>query len=335
LKNLKKLFLLLILFPSFSYSQITTEKQVLLLKTFDFVNGQQNTLNKIKLNFPQQSIEATIAELEFHKNYSKAISSITIKVQKIFGESFNDYVKKLENNSDEYFNSKEMSEENAVLFIEKVKSRAKGSIKSPFIETLLEYQYLDNPVDEFLANHYKLYSVKRYSNSGKTELNVKIPKSWKEIDGMFPFVLKKFRSENGTGNAIITIFVDKISSKTNSNLNINNLFTENELLKMAPKGSKIVAAYSKKIDGKLTGVIEYEDINAKIGSNQKRVVTQYILLYQKNLLRIDCATYGTTTDELLDITIERLEPLYLSILKSIIFNDLNKSSNILTYKIQN
>ena len=328
MKKIKISFLILALSSFVCTSQVINEKQSLLLKTFGFIHGQHSTLNYIKLNFPSLNIEATTTELEFNKNYSEALSKIYDDVKNIYGDRFKDYLTSVKNSSEKYYELKKMSKENATLFIEKVKNRSKGIINSPYLETLLKYQYIDNPIDEFTANYYNIHSVKSYSNSKKVELSVKIPISWKEIDGMFPAVLKKFRSDYGTGNEIITITIDKI----NSPLKINDFFTEKELSKEVPNDGKIVSSYSKNIDTKLTGIVEYEEINPNTSSNQKRVVIQYVQIYQNSVLRINCATYGTVTEDF-DLRIKKFKPLYLTILKSIDLNNLAKKNNTIANKI--
>lgn len=327
MKKLKIKFLILALSSFVSTSQVINEKQSPLLKTFGFIHGQHSTLNNIKLNFPSLNIDATTAELEFNKNYNEALSKIYYAVKNIYGDRFKDHLTSVKNSSEKYYKLKKMSKENAILFIEKVKNRSKGIINSPYLETLLKYQYIDNPIDEFTAN-YNIHSVKSYSNSRKVELSVKIPMSWKEIDGIFPAVLKKFRSDYGTGNEIITIIIDKL----NSSLKMNDLFTKKELLKEVPKGGKIISSYSKNIDTKLTGIVEYEEINPNTSSNQKRVVIQYVQIYQNSVLRINCATYGAVTEDF-DLRIKKFKPLYLTILKSIDLNNLAKKNNTIANKI--
>ena len=328
MKNLKELFFIFILCSSLGNAQLATEKQTLLLRTFGFIQGQQNTLNIIKSNFPRQSINANLAELAFNKKYQTAINNIDLEVKKIYGSSFDNYLTDLKNVADEYFKSTKLSENDAIIFVQGVQNKTKGIIRSPFLETILKYQYQENPVNEFLDGNLNTYSVKNYTTSNTIDLEVNIPKSWKELDGVFPSVLKKFRSNYGTGNEIITIIIDKSNYKKPKQLNINNSFSKKELLKVAPVGSKILSSYSEKIDNKLAGIIEYEEVSPTIGSNQKRIVTQYVFIYQNNLLRINCATYGIVSEDL-DKRVQKIKPLYLAILKSINLDVLN---NILVYK---
>ena len=321
----KSKILFLAFFLSFScFSQVKNENQLFLNKTFGFIYGQQHTLNIIKQNFPEQIIEASIAELEFDKSFSRALSNINIEIRKIHGSAFEDYLSKIKDISDKYFSSNKMSKKDAVLFIEKVKSRAKGNIKSPFLETLLKYEHLDNPVDELLNNHANIYSVINYSNSRMMKLEIKIPQSWKELDGDSSLILKKFRSEYGLGKEIITVSKKLISNR----LITDNLFTEKELQKMIPKNSKIPLIDTENINNKLTGIIRYEQINPTIKSNQKRYIIQYSFKYNNTLLIIECAIYGVIEDDL-NLKFQKFNPLFQSIVKSVKINN-NSNKNKLS-----
>ena len=191
-----------VLINSVCYSQIKTEEQSLVLRTFGFIQGQKSTLSNIKEKFPKQSIEAEIAELEFINNYGRSLSNINLEVRKILGKQFQNYVLRLDKETNTYFNSKFTSEQAAISFIEKVKNRAKGNIQDPYLSVLNEYS---NDSANQLSADYNLYEVKSYFNSRVIELKVKVPQNWKEIDGLHGSVLKKFKSDYGTGNEIITI----------------------------------------------------------------------------------------------------------------------------------
>lgn len=304
-KSIKLLFLF-ILFYSVSHSQKTTEEQSFLLRTFGFIQGQKSTLNSIKEIFPEQNIEAEIAELEFNSNYSQALSKVNLEARQLLGIKFKDYVLKLDNEAYKYFNSKIISKKEAISFIEKVKNRAKGNIQDPYLSVLNKYS--GDPVNDLPAS-YNLHEVKSYFKSRVFELKVKVPKDWKEIDGTHLSVLKKFRSDYGIGDEIITI------GRIDNHYNIKSL-TKKWLLEFLPNESKLISAFNyKTIDNKNIGVLEYKEGNSNNGSNQKRIITQYFLLHQNDLLLIHCAAYGKVNEDL-NIKIKRLKPIYRSILES-------------------
>lgn len=311
-----------VLINSVCYSQITTEEQSLVLRTFGFIQGQKSTLSNIKEKFPKQSIEAEIAELEFNNNYGRSLSNINLEVRKLLGKQFQNYVLKLDKETDTYFNSNFISEKAAISFIEKVKNRAKGNIQDPYLSVLIEYS---NDSANKLSAGYNLYEVKSYFNSRVIELKVKVPQNWIEIDGLQGSVLKKFKSNYGTGNEILTIGRISTQSKLKP-------LTSKWLLEFLPEGSKLISAYkSITIDNKDVGVLEYEESNSKIGSNHKRIITQYFLPHQNDLFLIHCATYGKINEDL-SIKIKKLKPIYWSVLESININNHKIKNNHTTYK---
>lgn len=323
--KLKKLLLLLILSSSFSYSQITTETQSLLLKTFGFIHGQQHTLNTIKQKYPKLITESIIAETEFNKSFSRAISKIILEIQNIYGNDYNALLTNLEKASDKYIKLKEISEKEALTFINKVKNRAKGNITTPELETLLKYEYLNDPKEEFLANYINTYSVVNYSNSQKLAFSINIPKSWVELDGNLPSTLKKFRSEYGIGNAIITISKRNLSD----NKTISDLINEKVLEKSIPENSTILSIDKENINGNLTSIIQYEQISQKTGSNQKRHIIQYSFKYKNTLLLIEYEIYGTIKD-ILDLKFKKYNELFHLINKSIKINNNYSNKNLLS-----
>ena len=319
--------MLIILISSFSYSQITTEKQSVLLKTFDFIHGQQYTLSTIKQKYPKLITESIIAETEFNKSFSRAISKIILEIQNVYGKDYEALLTKLEKTSDNYINLKEILEKEALTYINKVKNRAKGSITSPELETLLKYEYIDDPKEEFLANFINTYSVVNYSNSQKLSFSINIPKSWVELDGNLPSTLKKFRSEYGIGNAIITVSKRNLSK----NKTISDLINEKVLEKSIPENSRILSINKENINGYLTSIIHYEQLNQKTSSNQKRHIIQYSFKYKNTLLFIEYAIYGTLKDKL-DLKFKKFNELFQLITKSIKINNNYSNNNLISQK---
>ncbi len=250
----RTLFIILILSIISCYSQRTSIEKFHLNESFTFLHEQQLIIDKIKLDFPEQSSEARISEIAFNKKFNIAIPKINSELKKLYGINYDTFLIHLKQRLNENLKHKKMSKKNALSFMSTVKNSNHESIKSPILEILLSYQYQNNPVDEFLDNYVKIYSVISYSNSKKIDLNLKMPISWKELDGNSPTTLKKFRSKYGTGKEIITI-----------------------ISKNLPKDSNL-QSIANKINNNLTGKIQYIQINPKVSSYQKRHIIQYNLL---------------------------------------------------------
>jgi len=118
--------------------QAFNPKESRLIQTFKFVVVQQHTLENIRDNFPQLIGEANIAELEFNKKYGKALSSIFFEVKALITEKQLDFKKYLLKIKE--LNFKQLTKHEAVLFINKVKNRAKGKLPYHYLKTLKEYE---------------------------------------------------------------------------------------------------------------------------------------------------------------------------------------------------
>jgi len=299
----------IILFISITcYSQRTSIERFHLNESFTFLHEQQLIIDKIKLDFPEQSLEAKISEIAFNKKFNIAIPKINSEIKKLHGVNYDTFLIHLKQRLNENLKHKKMSKKNALSFMSAVKNSNKESIKSPILEILLSYQYQNNPVDEFLDNYVTTSSVRSYSNSSIIALSVKIPMSWKELDGDSPVMLKKFRSNFGTGKEIITIVSKKL--------------VENDD-KLSSSSKTIANSLKKK---------QYIEINSKVSSYQKRHTFQYDLLFENNVIQIECITYGNK-DENFDLKLQKLSPLYELIIQSIELGKEREKNNLLSNKI--
>ena len=271
MKYFNQLLFIGFLFSSICYSQITNNNELLLVKTARFIHSQQYAFDVIKLNFPEQKTAIEDVELGFDKNFGAAIETINTKTKNLLGNKYESFIENLNNELNEYS-------------INDIKSRLQGPIESPVLEILLAYKYQNNPVDEFVSNYVNTYSVKSYSNSTKVNLSLKVPLSWKELDGDSYTMLKKFRNEFGTGNVSITLSTKK-----------------------SPKVTLI--------NNNLARISQYDQTNSKSGIH-KRYIVEHLYLSEGKVLEIKC-TINSTTDNDLDVEYLKFSPLYKSIVKSV------------------
>lgn len=276
MRNLTLIIYLLFFVSTISYSQITNKKELLLIKTARYIYIQQHTFNKIKLNFPEQKVTIENAELAFNNTFGVAITRINAESKNLLGKKYESFLTNINNELNE----------NSMTDIKN--SLRRPSIESPVLEILLTYKYQNNPIDEFWDNYVNIYSVKSYSNSRKIDLNLKIPLSWKELDGTSPTMLKKFRSEFGTGDVIITLSTKK-----------------------SPKVAHI--------NNNPARISQYDQIKPKSGSIQKRYIIEHLFLSENNVLEVKCTISASTNSEL-DLQYQKFNPLYKSIVKSIRIN---------------
>lgn len=297
MRNLTLIIYLLFFVSTISYSQITNKKELLLIKTARYIYIQQHTFNKIKLNFPEQKAAIENAELAFNNTFGAAITRINADSKNLLGKKYDAFLTNINNELNE----------NSMTDIKN--SLRRPSIESPVLETLLTYKYQNNPINEFWDNYVNIYSVKSYSNSRKINLNLKVPLSWKELDGTSPTMLKKFRSEFGTGNVIITLRTKKLS-KVSFIKDVAS--TENEQQKDELENSITIAIKNNSP----ARISQYDQTNPKPSSIQKRYIIEHLFLSENNVLEVKCTISASTNSEL-DLQYQKFNPLYKSIVKSI------------------
>ncbi|MCF6348876.1 MAG: hypothetical protein L3J20_11345 [Flavobacteriaceae bacterium] len=309
MKYFNQLLFIALLFSSICYSQITNNNELFLVKTARFIHSQQYAFNTLKLNFPGQKAAIENVELAFNKNFGTAIETINTKTKNLLGNKYESFIENLNN---------ELNKSS----ITDIKNRLHEPIESPVLEILLAYKYENNPVDEFLNNFVNIYSVN--TNSTKIDLSIKVPVSWKELDGDSPNVLKKFRNEYGTGNVTITLSTKNLS-KLVSFINNDNMSAKKEFQKTSFKNHKIVPVQNENI----ARINQYDRLNSKPNSIQKRHITEQLYLSENNILEIKCIVNSTTGSDL-DLQYQRINPLYKSIVKSIRIIKQPEKSSLLT-----
>lgn len=322
MKNIKLLFL--VCFSStICNSQITNENELLLSRTFRYLHHQNYLINHIKEKFPDLGNEATFAELEFERTYNIAIANVFSKTKELFGQNYIACLDKLKKEIALDYEPVTISRQDAVTYINSVRKGCLGKIQSPILETIFKYQYLNNPLKEYLDNHVKIYSVASYSNTNKIELKVKIPMSWKEVDGVLPSTLKKFKSEYATGNEILTI------RKRSSNIGMASI--KNELKKNAPTTAQLLGLHLQKINSKKTGVIHYEETESISNTIQKKQTILYIIDTGRTILEIEFVLIGDSSDNL-NANFKKINPLFQAITQSIYTSDHKfPLNNVLSY----
>lgn len=307
MKKINYILTLLVLVSAFGHSQITNQHDLLLVKTARFIYSQQQQVNTIKTRFSNQKAAAEAAELAFRKNFGTAIAGIEAATKKLLGDKYDSFLKDIDL---EMSREKQLvSEKEVDLFIKSLYDSARGSIESPVLETLLAYQYLKNPVDEFLANNVATYQLKEDEFTLIPErLTITLPASWIALDFNSPTILKRFKSEYGTGNAEIAISIASADT-TIQNADIQ----------------KATYSNNSSISYNLTTKNKQEN------SVQKRQLIKYITLPENVILKIKCTTYGTSTNDLA-LQYKKYEPLYESIIQSIEFGNEQQKDALISFK---
>jgi len=208
-----------------------------LSRTMGFIIGQRFSLDRIKHEYPELGLHTTQAELEFNSTFGIAEKNIEQELKSIFKEEYPEYLAGIRKQFDDYFKSQQITEDVAINFLEEVKSRSAGKIPSPMLETLLNYQFMKTPSNEFLQGFKHTYRTKGHPKAKDLDLQIEYPISWSKREGKRPNVIQFFSSNNGRGPAQALIMVIDILTEEKEEL------TQEEIIALKTlEGSKELAS---------------------------------------------------------------------------------------------
>lgn len=326
------IYLLLILILNYSGNAQSNEsikrsKRISSSEAYGYLLGQEFTIQKIKSQLPQYELEIIAAELLMKTSFGKSKENLTNYFKTNLDEN---KFAELEAFINENFKKSALNfsycEQDAKNLIIEIKDRSLGKIPSPVLETLLSFQYLDNPKDEFLAGYINFYSTKNHRKAKNTEWSIKVPKSWTANEGDGSNVIQKFINDCDSGNNIITMITQelpneklhkKLNSKDKVKIYPTDFFIEKNIKNFVPNGAKFLSFKPMKIANCPGGLIIYETEQERLGFKFKMRAFQFIL-QKNNYLHFLLCTIGTPTiEEDLNIKQKIYFPLYQLIANSI------------------
>lgn len=207
-------------------------------QTAGFLAGQHAGLEKIKTEFPELAPSAQIAEAGFEVSFGKAEKSVTNEIKNLMKDKYAEYEQNLKSQIRDNQNKQILSQDTAANFISEVSARAKGDIPSPILETLLTYQYKDNPSEEFSRKYIHTFSTKNHAKAKGTNLTFSYPASWKAAEGNRPNIIQKFVSENGHGLEMFLVMVKDMPLPQGHIMTpqeLDEFFIEKELKECCPR----------------------------------------------------------------------------------------------------
>ena len=190
------------------FAQATsTPLHVDLGKTLGFIVGQRISLTRIKTEYPALSLRASRAQREFTLSFGIAEENIQNALRDIFSDRYPEYIASTERHLASTLMSQRTNLETATRFIDEVETRAKGQIPSPILETLLSYQFIDRPAQEFRRGFKVIYRTKEHPKAKGVDFQVEYPRSWSAREGKRPNVIQFFISNNGRGPVYASVMV--------------------------------------------------------------------------------------------------------------------------------
>ena len=332
------LFLSILLMLTISSRQNTFAQEareplyVDLSKTWGFIMGQRFNLNRIKVEYPELSLQVQKADLEFKSAFGVAEKKIEKTLKDLLQDKYSEYVATLEKQLKSILASQQISKVIVAQFLAEVELRAKGKIPSPILETLLNYQFEDKPADEFNRGFKTTYRTKGHPKAKGLDFQVEYPKSWSLREGIRPNVIQDFSSNNGRGPVYTLIMTRDLIKEAQGEL------TREEIAALkTPEGSKELSSElfsdsSLREMANSMGMTHVRDITTKrivldrwpgvmlefIGDGQRLDITitmynrMYIAIYKNYMVFLQCQVVKLPddTEDILKNRISKFAPLF-------------------------
>jgi hypothetical protein len=325
----KNLFLLLCFFSinlSLCYAQKNSldDKYKRVFQTYSYLTGQNFALQKISKKIPELRPRVNKLSNEFNLKYPSILAILEdyliTKNSKLFEDAKTEIQVKLK----ETYENSDLSYENATLFLKEVEERINGQISSPFLETILNFQYKDNPHKELIDGYFYTFKTNGHPKSKNTDWQLNIPKSWKSLEADRPNIIQKFISDNGEGNISIMLMVKEIPNITNGKITdseLNEYFTEANMKESIPIGAKFLDYKNITIDGKKGCVVELEQNVERLDFKFKILMYQYSFINDNQLYLLQCSSSPTELNkDDAELSIKKHKQLFQLIANSIVLN---------------
>ena len=308
-----------------TYENLNKSKSNRVMEAYGFLVGQDYTLNKIVKDYPHLKVNVMTVQMAFNEFFFKSKIGLEKYLKYNSGiEDLSDIDNKIISEINKIYFEQKLTEEIAMDFISEVESRAKGNIVSTVLETLLFFQFFDQPQDEFTSGFTNKFKTKGHPKSKNTDWQIKIPKSWKAEEGDRPNIIQKFTSDYGSGNQSIALMVKEFSLPKGTkitNEDLNMLFTEDEMKKMSPTGSNFISFTKMTIDKNVGGMIEFEQTIERLDIKVKIRLVQFMFIRDNKWYFLQCSVNTLKLNNDLSIELKKYLPLFKLVANSIVVND--------------
>lgn len=328
LRKLIPVFLALNLFVLTHQAQTSTSlnkpKYELAIGAFGFLIAQQEGLMLIEKKFPDLKNDVITARLGLDVAFGKAEEEITRYLQEYMGpgnfKMFRDSILSLSNTSN---NPELITIEIAKEFLKLVESRINGIIPSPYLETLLAFNYRDSPTHEYIYGFTKEFSTLGHPKAKNTDWKITVPISWKKEEGSRPNVIQKFSSDMGFGGELVLLMVKDLEMPLTgfTKSDIEAMYTEENFRQTLPEDAQFVSFSKITIDNIPGGVIEMDKVNKSLDFPIKLRLKQYSFIYKNKTYVIQCSVSSKNLDEDLTSKMSEFSFLFKMMVNSVVVNE--------------
>lgn len=291
---------------------------------YGFLIAQHEGLMLIEKKFPALQNDVITARLGLDIAFGKAEEEITRYLQEYMGpENFKLFKDSTISLSKTINDPELITIEMAKEFLKLVESRINGIIPSPYLETLLAFNYRDSPAHEYIFGFTKEFSTLGHPKAKNTDWKITVPISWKKEEGSRPNVIQKFSSDMGFGGELVLLMVKDLEMPLTgfTKSDIEAMYTEENFRQTLPEDAHFVSFSKVTIDNIPGGVIEMDQFNKSLDFPIKLRLKQYSFIYKNKTYVIQCSVSSKNLDEDLTSKMSEFSFLFKMMVNSVVVNE--------------
>ncbi len=306
--------------------KIKKSKEDRVIESYGFLLGQETTLKRIEKELPHLAIQVTIARTSFSQAFGGAKKRLEdYLIESLGNDNYNKYTIELQRQLDSLLNQQELVEENAIQFIEEVENRANGGISnSTILETLLGFQYVNRPHDEYLNGFTQTFSTKNHPKGRNSDCSIRVPISWRAAEGNRPHIVQKFINDYGDGLKLIMLWINDIPVEANQTVtedDINDIFSDSGIVSLIPPDATLISFVKINLDGQTGAMIEFEQVGNSLDVTSKIRMIQFTTIYDNICYSITGSVYSIDPKADLSNEMKKYLPLFKLVANSLVFNN--------------
>lgn len=299
-------------------------------KAYGFYMAQDHSLKEISKKYPSMSGLVLIADKEFLATFKSSVEGMDALMSEHGKREWEKIKNQLTVQIASSINIDQITESEARQFVDIVRQRAKGSIESPIIETLLLFKsgYEENPEFEFHDDYRYKYTANGTGKAKGIAFSIEVPKTWAAEEGKRPNVVQKFTSANGRGTEVLLVLVKDMP------LRAGEIITEKDVAAMLSSSdiNDLLVDGSEYINsGKLTlenlpGIwVQYSMNTLRLRTSIEMEVIMYAVFYKSKMIQIQGHVMTTVNGKQLDSGgLKKFEKLFDLVANSLVLPDLYK-----------
>ncbi len=208
---------------------------------YAYLLRQDYTLKRIAKFYPSLQASVRNAELEFSLAYGTSIKDQLAEAitEEIGSEHFNRVAKIIDSSVGGQVSSTSISYQEAVNFIEEVKSRSRGNVDKKTLQYLVAAQYKGRPASEFSSKMLQKFNTHGHSKSLGLNLVLDLPVSWVAAESKYPEIVQKWQSMVGNGKQFIMLEILESGAKVSKQELLESV-NRVEIEKTVPPGVKFI-----------------------------------------------------------------------------------------------